>query len=449
MNAFGTINGKLKNKKLLIFIAAWECLFFFMPSENEVSILYVISGIGMMFLLYHSWEVHKSSVPAAVLMSTGAVLVSCLALCDLNDIIKMMLIFLILLSPVFFTVFFNWLLKNKMNNGIVKAVISCMPFTIAIIALFIYLEASPAEDYPMIAMFVAESLIWSFALNLKDVEKEEHKKILWNSWLICLAMFFVYITDYSLFIFRYMNKQLWNVTLTLSLPIVYPVVFWRITKQVNQDAKSRYTKIAAGYFAFSTLLYLYSIGIADRGYSAIGINWALDTGIYYILISLIVYAVEMKSIRGDKIGGHLFPALLAVIYSVGCLAATFMGNERIRIIFSNIGDPAVKIQNTYRVAWPGYRLEAALVIVAVIVIILLKKKWINFQLNRMKNYLAVSYLIRAAMSVILFLFMFNSDGISFPFIAAEGFGLDLMILYYLFKQNNKETEIDSTEVERL
>lgn len=454
-------------------------------SGGNYALSSLILGGGMLVLFYLSWTFRDKSIIKSVMLSTAALLVPCLTIYyDLEDMGEALFSIIMLILPVFSVSLFYWLLRNKFADGLKKALLSCVPCISLLLILCIAADEDFSDAYSMFALWTAESLNWSFALNVKEVSGREKRKLQWRSWLICLVMFFIYITCQG-YTFYWMNRRFFNKALTLGLPFVYVWYIRWLGGKIGQGSRERFTKIAASYFGFAACLYIFSTGITYAIFS--NYDWTPDLGIYYILIALIVYAGEMKVIRGGTKGKHFFPALFGLLYIGGCSFLTFMGNERLRQIIFHLGGPAINISKQYRVNWLEYRIAALksffagnvdeilaiptlhknegfeayegswysgaglggaifrtgwwwLLILAVLVIVvsvlLFRMKGDDAGRNRIRKYMAVSYLVRLLMTSVLFMFMFVGNSVEFPFGLYAA--MDLVILYFTLKPERKE-----------
>ena len=228
------------------------------------------------------------------------------------------------------------------------------------------------------------------------------------------------------------------------------------------------------YLGICFLLYIFLNGIIYLRYEKMA--WPVESCIYLIILSEMIYVRESKE-NSEKIGFGKNLVMVSV-YIFSCITAMIVGNERFRNIIGSIGRTSHDITVYRGTDWVGYRLAALksfwtgdisiietfcgksgtesyvyytldsdfgsilfqsnkvililfiCMVLAVSVLLfhidLEKPKW-----NRVKNYLAVSYVIRTGIYVLMISFMFYSPSVKMPFIM--GSLMEIVILYLWMK----------------
>lgn len=471
----------IKELMPLIFAVCVSILHYVLISQNDAYYLMHaaftgIIGCLMILLFCWSWKFSGTSIVKSVLLGTSAVLVSFFGIkSSPYDMLYGIEVFLILIFPIFIVSLSNWALKKLITGKSFNVFLNLIPVLILMIIVCTATDEGTSEDYLILAVWLAESLLWNLALNPENQDAEKRIHIQWISWLVCLGIFLVFVSSHSDYVWILMNSLYWNKALILSLPLLYPFIFRQMCKAAPVDGRAEYM-ICAGYFGICTLLYFFSIGITHSRSMTMH-DWSADLGLYYVILSIIVYIAEIKTYQRENAGKvrPFYTALFPALYAIVCIVITFFQNSRLREIVYNLGGPAIDVSEGDRVNWLAYRLAAlksfvsgnfeafagswdlnnegfqnlqysyrwgavafrygwwwliaasALIIAAAVT--MLRSEWSDPQLNRCKNYLAASYLLRLLMCFVFIVFMFTSYSIPFPF---DMFGtMDLMILILL------------------
>lgn len=458
-------------------------------SEVRYALLFMIFGTAALVLCCLSWAFRKKSIPKSVACAAAALLMPGLAGSfyggnGSNAFIGSVLLVL----PMLVVSMVHRLLGDRFANGIKKALLDGALPCVFLVAVCVYMQLGPDS---MSVMWIAQALIWSYALNLPDDGGTEKRRMTqYRLWLVCSGLIWTFIVFAEPYFYS-MHMRYMSIALQACLPFIYVWLFRKLEEKIMRDGSGRFGVMAAGYFGAALLLcLLWAVCFGRFPNSYIS---ASDTGIFYMLMALAVYVKESKATREkaehtrEEAGntqkntkGRAAAVLSGIVYICGGAGILLGVNERLRQILFMVGGPAVRIVKTARIHYLGYRLAALksffagnadaiaafaaahpdekletytyyadscrlggavyrmgwwwlpvlIALVLVIVWILFRIRYEDAAKNRMKQYVLIGYLIRMVLASVLYLFLFESVSVEFPF-GLYG-GMDLVILYLFF-----------------
>ena len=289
--------------------------------------------------------------------------------------------------------------------------------------------------------------------------------------LICVGIVYVFLISQCKTVTQWMHIRFWKDLFVFAVPFIYTFIFQYFVKKYS----NRQIMIRAVYLGTCFLLYIFLNDIIYLRYEKLA--WSVETGIYLMILSLMIYVKESKE-NSEKIRFRKNLAMLS-IYIFSCITTMIVGNERLRNIIESIGRDFRDIHAYHGNDWLGYRLAALksfwtgdvsgikafceksntesyiyytlgsdfksilfrsnkvilimFICMVLVVSVLLfhidlgKSKW-----NRMKNYLAISYVIRTGIYVWMISLMFRFSSIKMPFIIGDL--MENVILYLILRQ---------------
>lgn len=434
----------------VLMLAFYAVQYGWVPARNEL--VEALAGIAAICLMLQAWKVHKQYLTKAVLFGSASTFFMLAS--DYYPEEDRFLVVLVMAAPLCLEGLKHWYLKKReKEHAIICACITWLAITAVSCILWALVTRNGAEElYPIVFIQLIETAAWSL-LAARDYSGEEKRtKELWRAWFLCLLFCYWVLGERTLRGMFYNTP--WYSLYWYSLPLIYA---WLLRLLKKQQLSSRVVCLV--YFAFCLVVFWNNMSGRHSGPSG---------EIYYLLMPLIVYAGEKQ--RDEKsVSTFVFP----ILYALVCTWMTFLNSERLRMVLYNLGGPAIDIPNSPRVDWLRYRLgglrsffvgniyyyegqpgagdilEPALIeepvypyywlyffilvlVVVVVSILLVRMREPDAALNRSKNDLAISYLLRVAIILPGALFMYGVSGVAFPF---ETFSLmDLLVLWLLFAE---------------
>lgn len=436
----------------VLMLAFYAVQYGWVPARNEL--VEALAGIAAICMMLQAWKVHKQYLTKAVLFgstSTFFMLAS-----DYYPEEDRFLVVLVMAAPLCLEgLKRRYLKKREKEQTIIYVCITWLVIAAASCVLWALVTRNGADElYPIVFIQLIETAAWSL-LAARDYSGEEKRtKELWRAWFLCLLFCYWVLGERTLRGMFY--NTLWYSLYWYSLPLIYA---WLLRFLKKQQLSRRVVCLV--YFAFCLVAFWNNMSGWHNGPSG---------EIYFVFMPLIVFAGEKR--REEKsVSTYAFPLLYALV----CTWMTFLKSERLRTVIYNLGGPAIDIPSGPRVDWLRYRLGGLksffvgniyyyegqpgfqdfenidfsvleepvypyfwlyflilVLVLAAVSILLLRLHWSDAALNRSKNYLAVSYLLRAAIIIPGVLFMYGVSGVTFPF---EPFSLmDLLVLWLLFAE---------------
>lgn len=303
--------------------------------------------------------------------------------------------------------------------------------------------------------------------------------------LICVGIVYIFLISQCNIVTQWIHIRFWKDLFVFVAPFIYVLIFQYLVKKYS----NRQTMARVVYLGTCFLIYIFLNDIIYLRYEKMA--WPVETCIYLIILSLMIYVKESKA-NPEKIGFRK-NLIMVSVYIFSCITAMIVGNERLRNIIEGIGRGFRDIPVYHGTDWVGYRLAALksfwtgdvsiietfcgksgtegyihytlggdfesilfqsnkviliLFICMVLVVSVLlfhidleKPKW-----NRVKSYLAVSYVIRTGIYVLMISFMFYSPPVKMPFIM--GGLMEIVILYLWMKRKYETGQITMENVNR-
>lgn len=161
----------------LLLSSAVYCLYLTLTAIDHIFSLgsrLVCGGAGciMVFLFYLSWKSYKNdteSIMKTVLLGTAAILSSFLCyIFSVDDLVEEMFWFLFMIAPVFLVSISNMLFRRRIRNKVLLGIINGIPWLLVTAVCFMMegTELFFDEFIIVLLIWLAENLIWSFALNV-------------------------------------------------------------------------------------------------------------------------------------------------------------------------------------------------------------------------------------------------------------------------------------------
>ena len=293
--------------------------------------------------------------------------------------------------------------------------------------------------------------------------------------LICVGIVYIFLISQCNIVTQWTHIRFWKDLFVFVAPFIYVLIFQYLVKKYS----NRQTMARVVYLGTCFLIYIFLNDIIYLRYEKMA--WPVETCIYLIILSLMIYVKESKA-NPEKIGFGK-NLVMVFIYIFSCITTMLVGNERLRNIIESIKRSFHDIPVYHKTDWVGYRLAALksfwtgdisiietfcgksgtesyvyytldgdfgsilfqsnkvililLICMVLVVSVLLfhidlgKPKW-----NRVKNYLAISYVIRTGIYVLMISFMFYSPSVKMPFIMG---GLMEIVILYLWMKRKYET----------
>ena len=291
---------------------------------------------------------------------------------------------------------------------------------------------------------------------------------MWRVWLGGMAIAVLLNSLYTNDLFVFLSDSCWGEAVYAAMPILYAMVFRLLMSRKWHDA----LKFVL-YYAFCLF--------------TIRVYWY---GLFGLVMPILICLVES---RDSNQNSRWFP-VTSTLYTVAWAILSFFWDKRLREIVFDLGGPAVNIQLTERVDWLGYRLAAVksyhagntyafmkyflkngqpldywenqgyqlyysddflgaltfqfgqiwlviMVILVIVVAVLLLKKNMSLPqtMHRNRQYMGISYLIRAALSCVYIVTMTRWSGRDFPFNAEML--MDLLVLWIMLKGRLDSTSL--------
>ncbi len=427
----------------------------------------------IVYAMLCAWRLRSTNLPHALLLGTVSMLAFYLSFFNfvykIDDGVEFAHGVLVLTAP-----FLLWSIMYRLRGKMGKktaSVICGVIWGLAVLAITVMAAAIDGSldwlfDYLIpAAVIILEgcACIWVSAREFQD--EQERKKWLWRAWLGGIVFAVLVNSLYTNDLFYFLSESCWGQAACAAMPIVYAMVFRLLISRKWHDA----LKLAL-YYAFC----LFTIRVYYYG-------------IFGLIMPIVICLVESR----DSNRKSRWLLVTNALYTVAWAILRFFWDRRLREIFFDLGGPAVNISLTERVNWLGYRLAAVksylagntyafmeyflrngmplddywkyqgyqtfdyddhlgaltfrfgpiwLVIMVGLVIIvaalLLKKnETLQKPVHRNRQYMGISYLIRAAVSCVYIVTMMRWYGEDFPFNAEKL--MDLLVLWVLVKGKDK------------
>ncbi len=441
-------------------------------ADISETLLTGVAGSLMLLFGYASWRnfLRASTVIISILEGTAALLALLAGAHWLDMEYKAYgaLTVLLMLGPVYAVWAAHKLLSGRIRNKVWLGIASCIPWLVIMIGLYWKAGMLPTEDMGLLVLWLAECIIMAAAWN-------RDKKAQWRAWLACLVLLFVVCAvDYNAD-WKWMAGVYWQKAAVACAPFLY-LLFFRHLARGKTDGKSLLT---VKYFSVCGIFYILVNGFMYGPNEDAG--WRPELYLYLMLVSTLVFAVERRRLP-DSARQKGVDMPVGIAYTIGCFILTVAGNMRLREIIYYCGGPAVGIDIGKQVDWIGYRLAAVktfftgdlaileeacrnsqsdsyaffeysksltalvfrtgpwlLLVFAVMVsalsVLLLRRSWGSPEVNRLKNYFAVSCILRMAISAAAQIFMFQTSFFSIPFTLENM--MDFALLWLLWSENRR------------
>ncbi len=436
------------------------------PARNEL--VEALAGVAALCLMFQAWKVHKESLTKGVLFGTASTLF--LLASNYYPDEDRLLVFMVMAAPLSLEGLKRLLLKKyEKEQAIIRACVTWLVITVLSCVLWAFLTwNSKDETYPVLFAQLIETAAWSLLAVREYADEAERTKKRWRAWLLCLLFCYWVLGERTLKGMFF--NTVWYSLYWYSLPLIYA---WLLRWLEKQQLSRR--NVGLIYFAFCLIVFWNNMS---------GLHDGPSGEIFFLLMPLIVYAGEKRR-EENRVSTYALPLLYALV----CGVMTFLKSERLRTVLYNLGGPAIDIPNAPRVDWFRYRLGGfksffignvyyyegqlgfqdfehavdynaleepvypyfwlyflvLVLVVAAVSILLLRMRWSDAALNRSKNYLATSYLLRAAIIIPGVLLMYGVSGVAFPF---EPYSMmDLLILWLLFEKHRSVETLRNETVE--
>lgn len=415
-----------------------------------------LAGIAALCLMLHAWKIHKKSLTKGILFGSASALL--LLASDYYPEEDRLLVIMVMAAPLCLEGLKRRFVKRHgKERASLSACIAWMVIAAAICTVWSFITGNHAlELYLLLLVELIETAGWFLVIIRKYSDEQERAKKLWRAWLLGLLFCYWILGEKSLSGMFYNTP--WYSLYQAGIPLLYVWLLGFLKEQ-----KLSRLNVNLIYYTFSLVVFHSNMSWWHYGPSC---------EIFFLLMPLIVYLGEKQ--RGSKtISDYVLPP----VYTIVCSWMTFVNSERLRMVLYDLGGPAIDIPSSPRADWLQYRFGAlksffagniyyyegqpglqfinnnidcskieeavypffwfyafVLVLVAAAAsVLLLRMHWSNEALNRSKNYLVVSYLLRAAIHIPGTLFLYNVSGVGFPFAIYSL--MDFLILWLLLERN--------------
>ena len=430
----------------------------------------------IVYAMLCAWCLRSANLPHALLLGTVSMLAFYLSFFNymykIDDGVEFVHGILTQIAP-----FMLWSIMYRLCEKLEKkkaSVICGVIWGLAVLAITataVFIDSSMdwLFDYLIpatVIIFEGCACIWVSARKFQD--EQERKKWMWRVWLGGLAIAVLLNSLYTNDLFVFLSDSCWGEAVYAAMPILYAMVFRLLMSRKWHDA----LKFVL-YYAFCLF--------------TIRVYWY---GLFGLVMPILICLVES---RDSNQNSRWFP-VTSTLYTVAWAILSFFWDKRLREIVFDLGGPAVNIQLTERVDWLGYRLAAVksyhagntyafmkyflkngqpldywenqgyqlyysddflgaltfqfgqiwlviMVILVIVVAVLLLKKNMSLPqtMHRNRQYMGISYLIRAALSCVYIVTMTRWSGRDFPFNAEML--MDLLVLWIMLKGRLDSTSL--------
>lgn len=426
-----------------------------------------ISGCLMALLFFLSWKAYQNErVPmkVSILLGIAAAEASYIVCYGDADIIFQMVILLMMLFPVILVPAVDFFLHKLSGSKHVVCVLDMLIVALICVLLCKAADADLKEDYMIPIIWLSEGAIWSIAVNAEG-SKAQRRASQWKAWLATMGILYLYICIGDELWWEQVQLDILNHTVMACVPVLYPLLFYKISDRVCGKGRHYILKGSMAYFIAVLIITCFFSGSSHLFMS--GYSCSPDMVFYSLLMADIVYAEELYQYRKKNKAvtdwkSDFEAGFSAVISNIAAAVFVFFGNERVRTILYDIGFKGINIDKRDRVDWIGYRITAVkcffagdaavyrhgcpeLVVMALLVlaaaIFLIKLRSNDIFTNHCVKYPAVSYMVRAAEIIFFRMFLFTSYDVQIPF---TGYAMaDIVVLAILVSECHNRTESDS------
>lgn len=429
-----------------------------------VNSLVILLGYGA----WRSYRNEEAPVSVPILLSGLAVILP--FWCERSDLVEMLSGVVMILWPVPTVCLIGFVLRKLVRNE--KAVFGINAAAVFLLAIGFHLfaesvmEESWNSDLGVPVIWLLEILLWSAAVSFSESNREKRRNLV-LAWLVCLAIFYFstfmdasYLS--SCHMWDEVRGRCWNRVLFLCWPVFLTALTKKLCFGVPKDRPYFAEKVGALYFlAVLPLCWL----MTD-----ISLNFAVQAfrddicGLLYLLF--LAEFVIWKEVYGEQEqrGNRVRALLFLLLVNTGAAVYLLVRNERLREVLYYIGFPFREGSPALRAGWKEYRaatarafftndltvlnstyqnegcymilngshglaairfhvgmlpLLAMFFLLTVMVIFLLRRNRGSGRFPKCVGYLAVGFLVKAVMCLVLQMNMVLSPCIEFPFTGTD------------------------------
>lgn len=413
----------------------------------------------IVWMMLCAWRVRKTDFSRGLLLGTlSAFTYFCTLSPRMYDLVEFVNGLLALAAP-----FLVWSvaakLRGKLEKG--KAAVRCgvlwaaAVFVATIAAAFLDGSESWLAGYLVFpaAVVIAEGCVCIWLSVREYGDKKTREKWLWRAWLGCLALTVCITSELSTEL-RFWASSCWGAAAEAAMPILYALLL-RLLRRSRNGALT-----LALYYGFC-LFTVHAFGL----------------GLFGLVMPILICAFESRD-SGQKTWRT---AAISALYALAWAALCYFRDDRLREIVYDLGGPAVNISAAGRINWLGYRLAAVksffagnfdafsavsglpyeeypgylaytytdrlgpllyrfgrvwlpvlMLLVITAAVLLLRSGHAQPRTGRRnRQYMAVGYLLRAALACLYIVTMTWNGGRDFPFLAQNP--MDLLMLCLLLR----------------
>ena len=425
----------------------------------------------VILLGYGAWRSYRNEeVPVSVPILLSGLAVILPFWCERSDLVEMLSGFVMILWPVPTVCLIGFGLRKMVRNEKVVFGISAAAVFLLAVRFHMFagsiMKESWNSDLGVPAIWLLEILLWSAAVSFSGSDREKRRNLV-LAWLACLVIFYFstfmeasYLS--SCHMWDEVRGRCWNRVLFLCWPVFLTALTKKLCSGVPKDRPYFSEKVGALYFlAVLPLCWL----MTD-----ISLNFAVQAfrddicGLLYLLF--LAEFVIWKEVYGEREQreNRVRALLILLLVNTGAAVYLLVRNERLREVLYYLGFPFREGSPAMRTEWREYRKATAgafftndlavldstyrndgfyyilngshglasirfhagmfpllvmLLLLTVTVMLLLSRRRDGGDFSKCVGYLAVGWLVKMAMSVILQMNMVLSPCIEFPFTGTD------------------------------
>lgn len=447
----------------------WKALLYYLYPETLIRGLMLLCA----YLAWKSYINEKSSSAICILFSTATVILPFMVE---NDRYEMLFEFCWCLWPGVVIAFVNKGIRKLLQS---KRLVCCADtIVIALLAAVFHCMAESAGennicDFCIPVMWLIQGLAWaSVSCYASKTEKRKRNTVI--TWIGCLFLFvcFTYL-DVSYLASSNMWSEVrgryWNKVISLTWPVLVFVLWKMIDSHIAKQKPYYVQKISLIYFT-AVLLVIYAVTRLDLNWAIACFVYDIDQILFCLFLAELVLWNELYQ-KQEALGSRIRSFLFMTAMNVGVLVVLLLQNERLREIMRYLAE---FLTGGSQAGWIAYRktaicafltkdmsvldelykkeaywealsghgiagiwfyvgsLPVLLMIFFVVLLVILLWNWNreNRILNKYAKYLAVGYMLKMGLAVLLQTNLICAAYMEFPFTGqdiAESFVLGLLI----------------------